>query len=79
MRAFARENPLLSHPAIYEGKLAGVFEEPSAIILEDACTLVLDRVPMGDHFQVVRREAVGAIFIRIEELRHLEIIKEKES
>ena len=78
VRAFARDNPLLSHPAVYEGKLAGVFDDPSAIILEDAYTLILDRAPMQDHFYVVRKETIGAIFIRIEELRHLEIIAEHE-
>ena len=77
VRVFARMNPLLSHPAVYEGKLAGVFEDPSAIILEDAYLLILERVPMQDHYHIVKREPIGAIFIRIDEIRHLEIRPEK--
>lgn len=77
VRVFARGNPLLSHPAIYEGRLAGVFEDPSAIILEDAYLLVLDRVPMQNHYHIVKRDFIGAIFIRVDEVRHLEILPEK--
>lgn len=78
VRVFARGNPLLSHPAIYEGRLAGVFEDPAAIILEDAHTLILDRVPMEDHYHIVKKERIGAIFIRIDEIRHFEILTESE-
>ena len=78
VRVFARDNPLLGHPAIYEGRLAGVFENPPALILEGAHTLILDRVPMEDHYHIVKKDRIGAIFIRIDEIRHFEIIMEEE-
>ncbi|MEM2876151.1 MAG: hypothetical protein QXL67_04285, partial [Candidatus Bathyarchaeia archaeon] len=72
-------NPVLSLPAIYEGILAGVFEDPSAIILENAFLLVLDRVPMQNHYHIVKRDSIGVVFIRVDEVRHLEILPERKS
>jgi len=79
IRVFVRENPLLNHPAIYEGIFSGFFENPAALILEDASLLVLDRVPMQNHYHVSQREDVDAVFIRIDELRYFEVLPETES
>ncbi len=79
IRVFIKENPLLNHPAIYEGVFSGFFENPTAIILEDASILILDRVPMQNHYHISRREHVGAVFIRMDELRYFEVLSETES
>jgi len=78
LRVFLRENPLLRHPAVYEGTLSGVFEDPAAFLLEDVSLLVLDYVPMQKYYTVVRREEVGALYIRMEEVRYFEVMKEEE-
>ncbi len=76
VRVFAKENPLIKHPAIYEGTLSGVFEDPSALLLEDACALVLDLVPIQNYYSIVKRDRIGAVFIRIDEIRYFEILPE---
>ena len=76
VRIFAKENPLMKHPAIYEGTLSGVFENPSALLLEDACALVLDLVPMQNYYSIVKQDRIGAFFIRMDEIRYFEIVPE---
>ncbi len=73
IRVYVKENPLLSHPSIYEGVLSAIFDNPSALLLEDAESLILDYVPLRDYFRVIRKERVGAVFVRLDELSFFEV------
>jgi len=77
IRVYVKENPLLNHPPIYEGVLSAIFENPPALMLEDAETLILDYVPLRDYFRIVRKERVGAVFIKLDELNFFELFEKE--
>ena len=75
IRVHVKENPLLSHPSIYEGILSAIFDNPPALLLEDAETLILDYVPLRDYFRVIRKERIGAVFVKLDELSFFEVFE----
>jgi len=74
-RVYVKDHPLVSHPPVYEGLLSAVFEDPPAILLEDASLLVLNYVPIRNFYRIVGKNRVGSVFIKIEDLLRFEILE----
>jgi len=75
VRVFVKNHPLISYPPVYEGLLSAVFEEPPAMLLEEANLLVLNYIPVRNFYRVVGKTKVGSVFIKIEDLQYFEILE----